>query len=98
MSAQFGDENNGIFTSLNQLPILDEIREIFYKNTGMTISFHRIKLKDIIVEFFLEFTHESLFEPLSDYVQTLKPTIRRGFIANTTSYPFLDIQPGLITR
>ena len=40
MSAQFVGENNGIFTSLNQLPILDEIREIFYKNTGMTISFH----------------------------------------------------------
>jgi hypothetical protein len=32
------------------------------------------------------------------HVQTLKPTIRRGFITNTTPYPFLKIQPGLITR
>ena len=32
------------------------------------------------------------------YVQTLKPTIRRGFITNTTPYSFLKIQPWLITR
>lgn len=35
---------------------------------------------------------------LPDRVKTLKPTIRRGFITNTTPYPFLEIQPRLITR
>jgi hypothetical protein len=31
-------------------------------------------------------------------IQTLKPPLRRGFIANTTPNSFLEIQPGLVAR
>jgi AraC-like DNA-binding protein/ligand-binding sensor protein len=40
MNKRFDPEINTIIQSLNDIPILGEIREIYYMNTGMTISFH----------------------------------------------------------
>jgi AraC-like DNA-binding protein/ligand-binding sensor protein len=40
MNKQFHPETSSVIHNLSEIPILGEIRDIYYKNTGMTISFH----------------------------------------------------------